>query len=273
MPFDANVYRVMIASPGDVTEERSIVTEAIHGWNDVHASDRQLVLLPVKWETHTSPEYGDNPQTIINRQLLENADILVAIFGTRIGTRTKEYVSGTVEEIRKHVVTGKAAMIYFSDVPVSPSSIDQEQYAAVQEFKKECQNTSLYVAYRTLDQFRDFFNRHLSIELRHPRYKWLSVTNVREASKGKVKASNDSLDEENRQLKSQLAEQNSVIGPIPPFGYFYQASDQSQSHPLCPRCYQEKGHKYPLSSLTRWGSGLRRECATCNWEKFEKPDS
>lgn len=96
MPFQANVLRVMIASPGDVDLERTIVTQELHGWNDVNASTRQLVLLPVKWETHSTPEYGAHPQTIINRQLLEDADILIAIFGTRIGTPTVEHVSGTV---------------------------------------------------------------------------------------------------------------------------------------------------------------------------------
>lgn len=82
--FQANVLRVMIASPGDVGEERQVVTEEIHRWNYANAVVRQLVLLPVKWETHSTPQQGDHPQTIINRQLLEDADILVAIFGTRI---------------------------------------------------------------------------------------------------------------------------------------------------------------------------------------------
>lgn len=100
MSFQANVLRVMIASPGDVAEERKAVTEEIHRWNDANAAVRRLVLLPVKWETHTTPQQGDSPQAIINRQLLDDADIVVAIFGTRIGTPTEEYVSGTVEEVK-----------------------------------------------------------------------------------------------------------------------------------------------------------------------------
>jgi hypothetical protein len=175
MPFLANVLKVMIASPGDLTQERRIVTEEIDGWNVVNASTRRLVLLPVKWETHSTPEYGAHPQTIINRQLLEDADIVVAVFGTRIGTPTKEHVSGTVEEIKRHVVAGKTAKIYFSDVPVSPSLIDQEQYASVQEFKKECRESGLYAGYDSLDQFRRDFKRHLELELNHPKYLWLPL--------------------------------------------------------------------------------------------------
>jgi hypothetical protein len=58
---------------------------------------------------------------IINRQLLDEADIVVGIFGTRVGTRTEKYVSGTVEEIKRHVAAGKTAKVYFSDIPVSPA--------------------------------------------------------------------------------------------------------------------------------------------------------
>jgi hypothetical protein len=173
MGFQANVLRVMIASPGDVAEEREVVTEEIHRWNDANASARQLVLLPVKWETHSTPQQGDHPQTIINRQLLEDADILVAIFGTRIGTPTAEHLSGTVEEIRKHVAAGKTAKIYFSDVPVPPSSLDPEQYAQLQKFRKEIQSTGLYATFSDVDQFRSLFSHHLDLELNQPRYLWI----------------------------------------------------------------------------------------------------
>jgi hypothetical protein len=64
MPFLVNVIKVMIASPGDLTEERTIVTKEVSRWNDVNASTRQLVLLLVKWETHSTSEYGAHPQTI-----------------------------------------------------------------------------------------------------------------------------------------------------------------------------------------------------------------
>jgi len=74
MSFQANVLQVMIASPGDVAEERKAVAEEIHRWNDANAFARKLVLLPVRWETHSTPQLGDHPQTIINRQLLDEAD-------------------------------------------------------------------------------------------------------------------------------------------------------------------------------------------------------
>lgn len=164
----------MIASPGDVAEERKAVTEEILRWNDANAFARKQVLLPVKWETHSTPQQGDHPQAIINRQLLDDADIMVAIFGTRIGTPTEGYISGTVEEIKKHVAAGKTAKIYFSDVPVPPSSLDPGQYAQLQAFRKECQTTGLYATFGSVQQLRTDFRHHLDLELNQPRYLWLS---------------------------------------------------------------------------------------------------
>jgi len=145
------------------------------GGNDANSSARQLILLPVKWETHSTPQLGEHPQSIINRQLLDEADIVIGIFGTRVGTPTEEYISGTVEEIKKHVAAGKTAKIYFSDVPVAPSTVDAGQYALVQKFREECQTTGLYATFDSLERFRRDFSHHLDLEMNQPRYRWLAV--------------------------------------------------------------------------------------------------
>jgi hypothetical protein len=173
--YQANVLKVMIASPGDVQAERDIATEEIYRWNDAQAAARSLILQPVKWETHGSPEMGAHPQEILNENLLRDSDIVVGIFGNRIGTATKEYISGTVEEIKRHVAAGKLAMLYFSQVPVALNCVDFEQYEALTAFKKECQDLGLYGEFETREKFREHFGRHLTIELNKPRYVWQRV--------------------------------------------------------------------------------------------------
>jgi hypothetical protein len=175
MSFQANVLKVMIASPDDVEEERKIVTGAIYRWNDTNALARQLVLLPMKWETHSTPQLGVPAHTVINRQRLDDADIVIGIFGTPTGTPTEEYVGGTVEEIKKHVAAGKAAKIYFSDAPISQKRVDQNQYSLVQKFREELNSSGLYAIYESIQQFRDSFEHHLALELNHPRYRWLET--------------------------------------------------------------------------------------------------
>jgi hypothetical protein len=56
MSYKAEVYKVMIASPGDVNEERKIIREVLSEWNAVNSEMRKIVLLPVGWETHSAPE-------------------------------------------------------------------------------------------------------------------------------------------------------------------------------------------------------------------------
>jgi hypothetical protein len=175
MSFQANVLKVMIASPEEVAEERKIVTGAIYRWNDTNASVRQLVLLPIKWETHSIPQLGVPAHTVIHRQKLDDADIVIGIFGTPAGTPSEEYISGTVEEIKKHVAAGKAAKIYFSDMPTAQKRVDQNQYALVQKFREELNGSGLYAKYESMQQFRDDFGQHLALEMNHPRYRWLEV--------------------------------------------------------------------------------------------------
>jgi hypothetical protein len=77
------------------------------------------------------------------------------------------------------------------------------------------------------------------------------------------------LDEENRQLKNELAKKTQIEGPIPPFGYFYKAGDRE--HPLCPKCYQSKEpREYYLTPAHPWNGGIRRECQICDQLIYEK---
>ena len=137
MTFEAIACNVMIASPGDVEVERNIVREVIHEWNAVNARMRRTVLLPVGWETHSSPLMGSHPQSIINWQVLKDSDLLIAVFWTRLGTPTQSAESGSVEEIEKHVAAGKPAMIYFSSAPVALHAINERSSADASNARRD----------------------------------------------------------------------------------------------------------------------------------------
>lgn len=98
MPLKTQSFRVLIASPSDLMEERDAAVVAINEWNDLHAADGRTVLLPVRWETHAAPETGVRPQASLNHQLVEQCDALIGMFWTKIGTSTGVANSGTVEE-------------------------------------------------------------------------------------------------------------------------------------------------------------------------------
>lgn len=177
MSYEAKVFNVMIASPGDVSSERAIIRDVIYEWNAVHSESRNIVLLPVGWETHSSPEMGGQAQEIINNQVLDRCDLLVGVFWTRIGTPTTEYASGTVEEIEEHIKSAKPAMLYFSSQPVALDTVEPEQYAQLKAFKESCQNRSLYESYDSRSSFKDKFYRQLQLKLnQHPLFQTTSIS-------------------------------------------------------------------------------------------------
>src|SRR5690606_19975802 len=135
MSYAAQVFRVLIASPGDVSEERDIAVRIIQEWNDLNSAERRLVLLPLRWETHSAPEYGKRPQEVINRQVVDHCDLLVGVFWTRIGSPTGVADSGTLEEIERVANDGKPVMLYFSKSSKNPDEIDLEQLKRLREFK------------------------------------------------------------------------------------------------------------------------------------------
>jgi hypothetical protein len=170
MSYSAVVYKVMIASPSDVSAERSIVREVLSEWNVVNADVRRQVLLPIGWETHSVPEMGDRPQALINKQILHDCDLLVGVFWTRIGTATGEYASGTVEEIEEHIKAGKPTMLYFSSAPVLPDSVDPDQYRRLKEFRMSCQARGLYEPYSDVQDFRTKLYRQLQLKINRDEY-------------------------------------------------------------------------------------------------------
>ena len=165
MPFTATVLRLMIASPGDVQAERSIVREVVSEWNSTNGPHSSVMLLAVGWETDVAPEMGDAPQKIIAKRILGNADLLVGMFWTRLGTPTASYASGAVEEIEEHIKLGKPAMLYFSSAPAPLDSVDADQYRALKAFRDSCKTRGLFATYSDVDDFRRKFSRDLQITM------------------------------------------------------------------------------------------------------------
>lgn len=169
MSYTATTFNVMIASPGDVASERAIIRDVVYEWNAVHSSARKIVLLPIGWESHSSPEIGASPQGIINEQVLTKCDFLIGVFWTRIGTATDNYASGTVEEIEKHVANDKPAMLYFSSQPVAMDTADLTQIAKLKEFKESMRSRALFESYDSHADFKEKLYRHLQIKVNeHP---------------------------------------------------------------------------------------------------------
>ena len=148
--------------------------------------------MPVGWETHSSPELGATAQELINDRVLEDCDLLVGIFWTRLGTPTGNSSSGTVEEIHRHVEAGKPAMVYFGEAPVAPSMLDSTQYAALQQFRNWCESQGLVETFLNSADFLAKFRRHLQIALQKNAYLRQVFLQIQSIQSDKRKATGES---------------------------------------------------------------------------------
>jgi len=141
--FQANVYKVMIGAPSDIKEEINIAKKVLQEWNIDNTETQKIVLLPLHWSRDAYPLSGVHPQKTIDKQLVEKSDLLICIFGTRIGTQTDSSESGTVEEIYEHLNADKQVMIFFKKSCSDVNDIDIEQITRLKTFKRSIQDMAL----------------------------------------------------------------------------------------------------------------------------------
>jgi len=156
MAYQATILNVMIASPSDVAEERQLVRDAIYEWNAIHSKQFSVML-------------GSRPQEIINKSILNDSDILIGIFWTRLGSPTGEYVSGTVEEILKHCEKNKLASIYISKKSY-PDNIDLQQLQRLRDQTQIWLNEGLLDFYDNPSMFKQKIKDHLSLQIQNNEY-------------------------------------------------------------------------------------------------------
>lgn len=167
MTYSATAIEIMLASPGDVKEERVVARKVIAQWNAEHSRDTHVVLMTMGWETHAGSDVsGKRAQALINDRIVTHADLMVGIFWTRLGSPTGKESSGTVEEIKLHHKKRKPLMLYFSDVPIPPSKVDRAQYEEVQSLRSWAFKQGLVSSFARRDEFHELFRRDLALMLK-----------------------------------------------------------------------------------------------------------
>ncbi|MDT5310705.1 MAG: hypothetical protein QOE48_6429 [Mycobacterium sp.] len=146
--FEAYVLKVLIATPGDTGEEVEAILKSLHGWNSRRAEAEGVILLPRHWKSDTVPLlHPDGGQAVINSQIVDDADIVIAVFDRRLGKATLGAVSGTAHEIERTSEAGKPVHVYFSDEPIDRKAIDLKELARLNEFRAEMEAKGLVAIY------------------------------------------------------------------------------------------------------------------------------
>jgi hypothetical protein len=147
VPYSTTTYRLLISAPRDVPEsDISVVEKATNRWSIVYGPQFGAAVVPMHWRQHSAAEHGSRPQASLNKQLVEQADILLALFWHRLGSPTGEAESGTVEEIEEAHAGGAYVAILRCRRDV-PDTADLSQQAKLREFYKANEPRSLMLDY------------------------------------------------------------------------------------------------------------------------------
>ncbi|MET3548339.1 nucleoside 2-deoxyribosyltransferase/regulation of enolase protein 1 (concanavalin A-like superfamily) [Paenibacillus favisporus] len=163
MAYEVQVYEVVIASPSDLKNERMKVRETVLQWNAEHSKNFKIIFQPVMWEMDTVPEVNIRPQESINRQIIQDSDIMIAMFWSKLGSSTGTSISGTVEEIDLFIAAGKPVALYFSDKSTSISNIDAPQLEALRKYKQSISETSYYNIFKSTNGLKQLIFKYLTV--------------------------------------------------------------------------------------------------------------
>jgi len=161
MARDAKSYELFIAAPSDVVNEKEIIKNLCEEWNKLQGRFKNARIETRDWG-NAYPMIGNRPQAIINEQIFDESDFVVAIFWTKFGMPTGEADSGTEEEILRAHQLDKPLLLYFSDAMKPPSQINHSEHEKVLNFKKNHQPHGLYSVFNDEEEFKTLFREHLS---------------------------------------------------------------------------------------------------------------
>jgi hypothetical protein len=180
MKTELSLIKLALCGPGDVKKEIEIAQQVVTEWNLQHGETTGFWVKHQHWSTDSHPDLGDRPQGVINRQMIDDSDIIVAIFWSRFGTPTGAADSGTEEEIRRGITRHSRVMVYFSDLEPVPPNADNRQLERLWNFRRELQSKGLCWRFSSRGQFQREFSRHLAFKLNEIQ-KSATVDNAKES--------------------------------------------------------------------------------------------
>ncbi len=171
-----NQFQIVVASPGDVPDERVAVDTVVSELNDTIAPRLGLDLRVRKWETHATPgTHPLGPQFVIDPELkVADCDLFVCIFWSRLGTPVVDAPSGTAHELQNAYEacnrSGKPRIwCYFNEAPFTPDTDEQRaQLASLHGFREAWADRMLRWPYGGAADFERKFRRHLLLHLSSP---------------------------------------------------------------------------------------------------------
>lgn len=136
------IYKVFVAGPSDVSKEIEITREVIENITTL-TSSLGIMFETFFWAEDATPGIASEAQERINTQA-SGYDIFISIMGSKIGFPTKNYKSGTIEEIENAINDSNSSkfrhdsvLIYFKTIEFNSKSPNIRSLLEVQDFREK----------------------------------------------------------------------------------------------------------------------------------------
>jgi len=151
-----DVFRLFVASPRDVQEERSRMPKVVESLNRTLGKLLNIVIELWRWEADAPPGVGE-PQALIDPEL-DAADVVLVIFWNRFGTPASNGVTGTQGEVVRSLKRWSKSrrpqvMIYFCQRPARLERTELEQRLKLLDFRERISSLVLAVDYEEAQEF------------------------------------------------------------------------------------------------------------------------
>jgi len=168
MPKTSITYRIFIAAPSDIIEEKDIIWQVAEELNNSPLV-KNIKLEVIDWKSFIHPDIGDDGQDVINTQINDEYDIFLGLFWSRFGSPTKRDTSGTKEEFERayarHSEDKESVhiLMYFKKAPISIDDIDPEQISHIKKFQEDISKRGvLFGTFSQSVEFEGIIRSHLS---------------------------------------------------------------------------------------------------------------
>ncbi|MAS95065.1 MAG: hypothetical protein CMO55_17860 [Verrucomicrobiales bacterium] len=162
----AKIVKIVFCGPGDVSKELEIAAEVIEKWNLRNFEALNCGVSLTNWKKNSVPSMEKRGQAVINGQLIDEADLMIAVFWRRFGTPTGMHSSGTEEEVVRAMAREIPVMLYFSDLEAPMIEPDHEQAKLLEDFRRRAMATGLPGTFRSRRDFKEQLERHLDENIR-----------------------------------------------------------------------------------------------------------
>ncbi|QCX26958.1 hypothetical protein [Nocardioides jishulii] len=157
MSYNALVTQILLSSPSDLdSNHRQVILDQTRSWNADHGRIYGVHFSVVDWKDNAAASVGDYAQAVLNDQIVEESDAGLVVFTDRMGTPTRDYLSGTAEEIDLLLDLRRDVAVLRNECPrppvTSPDGLAQKE--ALDQYVESLHSRALVKSYTTLDELR-----------------------------------------------------------------------------------------------------------------------